>query len=82
MWIGAAMTEDERNRLNSSLLFLELLIDSFDEQATELKDLAWAAHSYIQSVVLEATLPNEDARNLYFKLQASYTINEARKKFS
>jgi hypothetical protein len=80
MQVGDAMTDDECNRLNISLLFLELIIDSSDEQKTEIKDLAWAAHSYIQSIVAGATLPNEDARSLYSKLQTSYAINEARKK--
>lgn len=74
------MTDDERTRLNISLLFLELIVDSSAEQEAEIKELAWAAHSYIQSVVLEATLPNEDARNLYSKLQTSYAINEAKKR--
>jgi hypothetical protein len=78
--MGDPMTDDERNRLTISLLFLELIIDSPDEQETETKDFAWAAHSYIQSVVLEATLPDEEARNLYIKLQTNYAINEARKR--
>lgn len=74
------MTDDETRRLNTALLFLELLIDSAGERETEIKDLAWAAHSYIQSVLLDGTLPDEEARKLYAKMQAVQAINEARKR--
>lgn len=73
------MTDDETRRLNIALLFLDLLIDSAGEQETEIKDLAWAAHSYIQSVLLDDTLPDQEARQLYAKMQAMQAINEARK---
>lgn len=73
------MTGDERRRLDVSLLFLELIIDISEHKEDGVAELAWAAHSYIQSVSLEAVLPDEEAQELYAKLQAAHTIIEAKK---
>ena len=67
----ALMTNDERHRLNIALLFLELIIDASEESELSMNDLAWAAHSYLQSVTLEATLPSEEAQLLFAKIQAT-----------
>ena len=72
------MTDDERSRLNVALLLLEIVIDISENKENGTNDLAWAAHSYIQSVTLEASLPDEDARTLYAKLQTTQTIIEAK----
>ncbi|MFS0757443.1 hypothetical protein ABC383_25605 [Noviherbaspirillum sp. 1P10PC] len=74
------MTKDECSRLNISLLLLEMIIDISDGKECEITDLAWAAHSYVQSVTLEAVLPDTEAQELYAKLQASHAIVEARNK--
>ena len=54
----ALMTDDKRQRLNIALLFIELIIDAFEDSEHSINDLAWAAHSYLQSVTPEASLPN------------------------
>ena len=73
------MTEDERIRLNVSLLFLETIIDISESREEAINELAWAAHSYIQSVALEAGLPDKEARELYARLHTTQAIIEARK---
>lgn len=72
------MTEDERTRLNISLLFLETIIDISASLEDAINELAWAAHSYVQSVALEAGLPDEEARELYARFCATQVIVEAR----
>ena len=74
------MTDDEHNRLSILLLFLELILDLSEKHESAINELAWAAHSYVQSVALEAGLPDEEAQLLYVKLQTSHAIIEARKK--
>ena len=76
----ALMTDDERYRLNIALLFLELIIDSSEDPETSVIDLAWAAHSYLQSVTLEATLPDEEARQMFSKLQVMSAIVNAKRR--
>ena len=73
------MTDDERHRLNITLLFLELIIDASDESEPSVNDLAWSAHSYLQSVTLEATLPSEEAQLLFAKIQAASVITDVKK---
>jgi hypothetical protein len=80
MRIGGSMTEDECNRLNISLLMLEMIIDISEGKEWEINELAWAAHSYVQSVTLEAALPDAEARDLYAKLQAAHAIIDAKQK--
>lgn len=72
------MTDDERRRLNIALLFIELIIDSSEESEPLINDLAWAAHSYLQSVTLEAFLPSEEAQQLFAKIQAASAIEDAK----
>jgi hypothetical protein len=74
------MTVDECNRLNISLLLIEMIIDISDGKDRAINELAWAAHSYVQSVTLEAVLPDAEARELYAKLQATHAIVDARMK--
>jgi hypothetical protein len=74
------MTNDERQRLNIALLFIELIIDASKESEPSINDLAWAAHSYLQSVTLEASLPDEEAQQLFAKLQVMSAIIDAKKK--
>jgi hypothetical protein len=74
------MTVDECSRLNISLLLLEMIIDISDGKEWEINELAWAAHSYVQSVTLEAVLPDAEAQELYARLQAAHVIGDARKK--
>jgi hypothetical protein len=74
------MTDDERHRLNIALLFLELIIDASEESELSINALAWAGHSYLQSVTLEASLPNEEARLLFAKIQAMSAIIDAKAK--
>ena len=76
----ALITDDERYRLNIALLFLELIIDASEGDELSVSDLAWAAHSYLQSVTLGATLPDEEARQMFSKFQAMSAIVEARKR--
>lgn len=73
------MTDDEHQRLNIALLFIELIIDASEESEPSINDLAWAAHSYLQSVVLEASLPDEEAQQLFAKFQAMSAIIDAKK---
>lgn len=73
------MTGDECRRLEIALLFLELIIDISEHKDDGVAELGWAAHSYIQSVSLEAVLPDEEAQELYAKLQAAHTITEAKR---
>ena len=75
------MTDDERQRLGVALLFLELIIDASEDSEPSVSDLAWAAHSYLQSVTLEATLPDEELRQLFAKFQTMSVIVEAKKKW-
>ena len=79
VYVGGVMTNDEHSRLNISLLFLELILDLSEKHESAINELAWAAHSYIQSVALEAGLPDEEAQLLYAKLQTNHAIIEARK---
>lgn len=74
------MTEDECSRLNIFFVLLEMIIDISDGKEWGIYDLAWAAHSYVQSVTLDAVLPDTEAQELYAKLQAAHAIVEARKK--
>lgn len=74
------MTDDERYRLNIALLFLDLIIDSSKDPELSISDLAWAAHSYLQSVTLEATLPDEEARQMFSKFQAGSAIVNAKRR--
>jgi hypothetical protein len=73
------MSDDECNRLNVSLLFLEMIIDLSENTENEISELAWAAHSYVQSVSLRAVFPAEEAQEFYAKLQAAHAIIEASK---
>ena len=73
------VTDDECSRLKIALLFLELIIDLSEEQESAINDLAWAAHSYVQSVALDASLPDEAAQELYAKLQSANAIAEAKR---
>ena len=77
---GGVMTDDEHSRLNISLLLLELIVDLSEQHESAINELAWAAHGYVQSVALEAGLPDEEAQLLYAKLQTTHAIIEARKK--
>lgn len=72
------MTDDERRRLNIALLFLELIIDASEEAEPSVSDLAWAAHTYLQSVTLEASLLSEEAQLLFAKIQAASAITDAK----
>jgi hypothetical protein len=74
------MTDDERHRLNIALLFLELIIDASEEAEPSVNALAWAGHSYLQSVTLEASVPSEQARLLFAKIQALSAIIDAKAK--
>lgn len=74
------MTEDECSRLNIFFVLLEMIIDISDGKEWGIYDLACAAHSYVQSVTLDAVLPDTEAQELYAKLQAAHAIVEARKK--
>jgi len=73
------MSDDERSRLNVSLLFLEMIIDLSENTKSDINELAWAAHSYVQSVSLKAAFPDEEAQEFYAKLQTAHAIIEARK---
>jgi hypothetical protein len=55
------MSDDECNRLNVSLLFLEMIIDISENTENGISELAWAAHSYVQSVSLKAAFPAGEA---------------------
>jgi hypothetical protein len=74
------MTDDERHRLNIALLFLELIIDASEESEPSVNALAWAGHSYLQSVTLDASLPSEEALLLFAKVQAISAIIDAKAK--
>jgi hypothetical protein len=76
------ITDDERTRLNIALLFLELIIDACEkpEASVSVNELAWAAHSYLQSVTLGASLPDEEAQQLFAKIQASSVLTDAKRK--
>jgi hypothetical protein len=58
---GGFMSDDECNRLNVSLLFLEMIIDISENTENGISELAWAAHSYVQSVSLKAAFPAGEA---------------------
>jgi hypothetical protein len=73
-------TDDERQRLNIALLFIEMIFDSSEESEASITDLAWAAHSYLQSVTLEASLPSKEAQQLIAKIQALPAITDAKRK--
>ena len=72
------MKDDERQRLNIALLFVELIIDASEDSEPSVNDLAWAAHSYLQSVTLEDTPPSEEAQLLFAKIQAASAITDAK----
>jgi hypothetical protein len=74
------MTDDARHRLNIALLFLELIIDASEDSEPSVNALAWAGRSDLQSVTPEASLPSEEARLLFAKIQALSAIIDAKAK--
>jgi hypothetical protein len=75
----AMITEEERYRLNVALLFIETMLDAEHKPPSAMSDLAWAAHSYIQSVTLSDCPPSAEAQELFSKLQTGATIAEAKR---
>lgn len=74
------MTEDEHRRLEIAALFLEIIIDRMETLDDSISDLAWAAHSYLQSVLFEATFPCKEAQLSFANLLIAAAIKEAKTK--
>jgi hypothetical protein len=73
------VTEEERNRLNIALLFIETMLDAEHHPTVPISDLAWAAHSYIQSVTLPDCPPSAEAQQLFCELQTGAAMAEAKR---
>jgi hypothetical protein len=73
------VTEEERTRLNIALLFIETMLDAKHQPPVPMSDLAWAAHSYIQSVTVPDYPPSAAAQQLFCEFQAGATIAEAKR---
>lgn len=71
------VTQDELLRLNAALLFIESILGAATALPPTVSDLAWAAHSYIQSVTLPDYPPSGEAPMLFCKLQTQAASAEA-----
>lgn len=72
------MTDDEHRRLEVALLFLEIIIDKEEQIDTSISEMAWASHSYLQSVLSDATLPSHEAQLLFASLLSNSAIENAK----
>ncbi len=72
------MTDDEHRRLEIAILFLEIIIDQTEHLDNSISEMAWASHSYLQSVLLGATLPSREAQLLFASLLSNSAIANAK----